>query len=156
MKHEDYWEMLSLGAGGGLDAEDERLLRAHVSVCSRCEAELGALQEVAEQLAKLPTPTPSAGVVERVRRRAHVELAGRADERLSDMLLAFVLVFSWTVTSLSYMAVRFFSGAPLAFWSSLSTTGLRWSAIYFGVAWVGGAAAVVLLGLNYRRTRRTA
>ena len=75
-------------------------------------------------------------------------------ERLNQVLLVFLLLFSWTVTLAGYMVVRLFTGEPLALWRSLSTTGLRWSVIYFGVAWFGGAAAVVLLGLNYRRSSR--
>ena len=39
-------------------------------------------------------------------------------------------------------------------WSAQSSTGLQWSLTYFVVAWVAGAAAVVLLGVHYRRPSR--
>ncbi len=153
-EHEDFWDLLPLAAAGGLDLGEERELRAHADGCRRCADELEALQELAGEVRKLPTPRPSAGLVESVRRQVHLELAGRADERLNQVLLVFLLLFSWTVTLAGYMVVRLLSGEPLALWSSLSTTGLRWSVIYFGFAWFGGAAAVVLLGLNYRRSSR--
>ena len=153
-EHEDFWDLLPLAAAGGLDQREERELRAHADGCRRCGDELAALQELASKVRNLPTPLAPAGLVERVRRQVHLELAGRADERLNQVLLVFLLLFSWTVTLAGYMVVRLFTGEPLALWSSLSTTGLRWSVIYFGVAWFGGAAAVVLLGLNYRRSSR--
>ena len=152
--HDRIWNLLPLAAAGGLSASEEREMRDHADSCSECGQELLALQELTGEVRRLPTPVPSAGLVENVRRRVHLELAGRADERLNQTVLVFLLFFSWTLTWAGYGVVRLLSGDPLTLWSSLSTTGFGWSLAYFAVTWVCGTAAVVLLGLNYRRSNR--
>ena len=152
--HETIWNLLPLAAAGGLSADQEREMRAHAEGCPECGQELLELQELAGDIRRLPTPLPSAGLVESVRRRVHLELAGRADERLNQTVLVFLLFFSWTLTWVGYGVVRLLSGDPVTLWSSLSMTGLGWSLVYFVVTWVCGTAAVVLLGLNYRRLNR--
>lgn len=107
----------------------------------RLDEELDAL---GLELRRLPTPRPPAALVSRVRRLAHLELARRAEERLSRLVLAFLLLFSWTVSLVAFLAVRLLSGES------------SWSVAYFVSAWISGAAVLVLLGVHVRKERRLA
>lgn len=99
------------------------------------------LEVLGLELRRLPTPMPPEALVSRVRRLAHLELAGRADERLDRRVLVSLLLFSWTVSLFPFVAVR-----PT----------LPWSVAYFVSAWISGAAMLVLLGFHVRKGRSLA
>ena len=151
--HDSVFRKLSSAAAGALDAEDERVVRAHLAECDRCADELSELQELTGGLRALPTPEPSPGLMGRVQRQLALELAKRSDERLNLVVVTFLLLFSWTVTVVGFIVFRLLSGQGLSLVGSMSGANLGWSVTYFGVAWVGGAAAVVLLGFYARRRR---
>lgn len=153
LTHEAAFATLSAAVAGTLDAKEERCLRAHVAECSRCADELAALQELTAGLRSLPTPESSAGLLWRVQRQLHHELARRSDERLNTVVVLFLLLFSWTVTIVGVLLFRLLTGEGLTLVGSLSDSSLLWSLAYFGVAWGGGAAAVVLLGVHARKRR---
>jgi hypothetical protein len=102
------------------------------------------LETLSRELRRLPTPVPPGGLVSRVRKLAHLELAGRAEERFSRQVLIFLLCFSWTVSVFSFLAVR------------LLTSTLSWSVGYFVSAWISVAAVLVLLAFHVRRERTLA
>lgn len=106
------------------------------------------------ELRRLPTPRPPEALVFRVRRLAHLELAGRADERLNGLVLVFLLLFSWTVSLFAFLAVRLLSGESLL--GSATGSTLSWPVAYFVSAWISGAAVLVLLGFHVRKERRPA
>ena len=112
------------------------------------------LEALGLELRRLPTPMPPQALVSRVRRLAHLELAKRADERLSGLVLAFLLLFSWTVSLSTFLAVRLISGESLL-WSAPGSS-LSWSVAYFVSAWISGATVLVLLGFHVRKERRPA
>jgi hypothetical protein len=112
------------------------------------------LEVLGLELRRLPTPMPPQALVSRVRRLAHLELAGRADERLNHLVLVFLLVFSWTVSLFAFLAVRLVSGESLL--GSATGPTLSWSVTYFISAWISGAAVLVLLGFHVRKERRLA
>lgn len=103
------------------------------------DEELAAL---ARGLRRLPTPMPPGGLVSRVRRLAHLELAARTEERFNRQVLVFLLFFSWTVSVFSFVAVRLLTPS--------------WSAGYFVSAWISVAAVLVLLALHVRKERTLA
>jgi hypothetical protein len=107
-------------------------------------------------LRRLPTPMPPEGLVSRVRRLGHLELAEQADETLSGLVLGFFLFFSWTVSLLTFFAVRFVREGTAALLGIATGSALSWSAAYYVAAWVSGAAVIVLLGLYRRREGRLA
>lgn len=112
------------------------------------------LEVLSLELRRLPTPMPPEALVSRVRRLAHLELAGRAEERLHRQVLVFLLLFSWTASLFPFLALRHLSGEiPLG--SVLGST-LSWPAAYFVSAWISGAAVLVLLGVYVRKERRLA
>jgi hypothetical protein len=112
------------------------------------------LEVLGLELRRLPTPMPPAVLVSRVRRLAHHELAGRADERLDRVVVVFLLLFSWTVSLFAFLAVRLLSGESLLGTATGST--LSWSVAYFVSAWISGAAVLVLLGFHVRKEGRRA
>jgi hypothetical protein len=108
------------------------------------------------ELSHLPTPTPPVALVERVRRLAHLELASRADESLNRMVLAFLLVFSWTLATVGFAAVSVASAGTVSILGAMEGATLSWSLAYFAAAWVSGATLFVVLGLYHRKQRRFA
>lgn len=115
-------------------------------------------EEMEAELRRLPTPMPPPALVERVRRLAHLELAGRADEKLNRLVLVFLLVFSWTVTLVGFLAVRVVAAGTVQILgiAALQGSSMSWSVVYFAAAWISGAFLFVILGLHYRRERRIA
>jgi hypothetical protein len=109
------------------------------------------LEALSVELRRLPTPMPPEALVSRVRTLAHLELAGRADEKLSGLVLGCLLLFSWTVSLFAFLAVRLLSGERLL-GSAMGST-LSWSASYFVTAWISGAVVLVLLGFHVRKER---
>lgn len=112
------------------------------------------LEVLSLELRRLPTPMPPEGLVSRARRLAHLELAGRADERLSRLVLVLLLLFSWTVSLFPFLAARLLSGESLFGRATGST--LSWSVAYLVSAWISGAVMLVLLGVHVRKERRPA
>jgi hypothetical protein len=108
------------------------------------------LEALGLALQRLATPMPPPGLVERVRRLGHLELAGQADERMSQLVLGFAIFFAWTVNVFTFAAIRLLSGGLLRI-----TTGSAWSwsAAYFVSAWLSGAAVLILVGIHVRRER---
>jgi hypothetical protein len=95
---------------------------------------------------------PAAELVSRVRRLAHLELAGQADERLNGLVLGLLLLFSWTVCLFTVLVARLVRGESLL----AGPTGSTLSLTYFAVAWISGAGLLVLLGIYVRKERRLA
>lgn len=112
------------------------------------------LEALGLALRRLPTPMAPEALVARVRTLAHLELAGRADERLSRLVTAFLLLFSWTITLLAFFTARLLSGeSPLA---SVTASSLSWPAAYFVFAWIPGVALLAVLGFHARKERTLA
>jgi hypothetical protein len=109
------------------------------------------LQALGLALQRLPTPMPPAALVARVRRLGHLELAGRADEKLNRLVLGFVIFFAWTVNVFTLAAVRFLSGQSLL--RIATGPAFSWSAGYFVFAWLSGAAVLILVGIHVRKER---
>lgn len=102
-------------------------------------------------LRRLPTPMPPVVLVERVRRLGHLELAGRADERLNALVLGGVILFVWTLNLFAFAAIRLLTGESLLRMATGSA--LPWSVGYFVAAWVTGVAVLILAGIHVRRER---
>lgn len=111
------------------------------------------LEALSRDLRRLPTPRPPEGLVSRVQSLGHLEIAGRADDRLNSFVLAFLLCFSWTVGLVSLFAVRLLTGEVLG--SAMGST-FQWSVAYLGSAWVSGAAVLALLGFHVHKERTMA
>lgn len=111
------------------------------------------LEVLGRAIRRLPTPMPPEALVSRVRTLARLEIAARADERLSSLVLAFLLCFSWTVGLVGLFAVRLLTGEVLG--SAIAST-YQWSVAYFVSAWVSGVAVLAILGFHVRKERTLA
>ena len=122
---------------------------------SELPEETGALEA---ELRRLPTPMPSPALVSRVRRVAHLELASRADEKLNRLVLAFLLVFSWTLALVGFFAVRLVAEGTVSIpgLATLDRSSMSWPVVYFAATWISGALLFVILGLHSRKQRRLA
>jgi hypothetical protein len=114
------------------------------------------LDALARHLRRLPMPMPPDALVSRVRRLAHLELAGKADEKLDHLVLVFLLVFSWTVSLLGFVAVRLLSGESVDLLGVAAGSTFSWSLAYFVAAWISGGAILALLGFHVRKERSLA
>jgi hypothetical protein len=112
------------------------------------------LELLSHELRRLSTPMAPEALVSRVRRVGRLELADRADERLSRLVLVFLLLFSWTMTLLGVVAVRILGGDNFELLGRATGSALSWSVVgYFVVAWTAGAAVLLLVGVNVRERR---
>jgi hypothetical protein len=114
----------------------------------------GEMEALAQALRRLPTPLPPDALVSRVRRLGQLELAERADERLNGLVLGFILFFVWTVNLFAFAAVRLLSGQGLLRIATGSP--FSWPVAYFVLAWISGAAVLILAGTHLRRERGVA
>ena len=114
------------------------------------------LEALGLELRRLPTPMPPDALVFRVRRLAHRELADQADETLSRWMAGFLVFFSWTVSVVTFAAVRLLRAGSVELLGIATGSPFSWSAAYFAAAWISGAAVLVLLGLHRRREGRWA
>jgi hypothetical protein len=112
------------------------------------------LEALGLALRRLPTPRPPEALVSRVRTLAHLELATQADERLNRLVLALLLVFSWTASLVPVLAVRLLTAENLLA-SAMGRT-LSWSVASVAFVWISGAAALVVLSVYVRKERRLA
>ena len=79
-------------------------------------------------------------------------------ERLNRLVLAFLLVFSWTLALVGFFAVQVVASGTVSALGLASLQGetLNWSLLYFAAAWTSGAFLFVVLGLYARKQRRLA
>jgi anti-sigma factor RsiW len=151
-EHEEIRKLLPLAVAGALDAKEQRQLDEHLRGCEACAAEAERWTELAGALRRLPTPQPSPALVERVRARAQAELAAHAEERWDYQVLAFLVLFSWTLVLASWPIVRLLTKGMLG-WFNLQQTWLGLVG-YTVIVWVTAGVAAGLLGLRQRAARR--
>ncbi len=123
--HEKIRKLLPLVAASAAEVAEEKKVQAHLALCLVCVTELAAWKGLATDLRTLPTPQPSAGLVQRVRSLAATELATEVERRWHKRMPAFLVVFTWAVTCW-----------PVMWWM---TGGLKF--------WLDGYSRVLLIGL---------
>jgi anti-sigma factor RsiW len=155
-EHDEIRDLLSLAAAGALSAEEEGRVARHLRECTACSAELEGWQALAAGLRRLPTPQPPAALLERVRASVEWQFAAEAEQRWNRGVLAFTLLFAWTVTLASWPIFRLVSGDMLG-WLAPGF-GKLWLGLvgYTVVAWLTGGVAAATLAYSRRRERRVA
>lgn len=154
-EHDEIRELLVLAAACALEPAEQLRLEQHLIGCAACAAEWEQWRELAGALRRLPTPQPPPALVERVRARAEAELAREAEGRWNRAVMAFLVLFAWTVTLASWPLVRLLGGSVLAWLGMPATQAWLWLGSYTVLAWVTAGVAAALLGLRYRSARRT-
>lgn len=155
-EHEEIRNLLALAAAGALDAADEQRVMRHARTCSDCAREMESWGSLAAGLRAVPTPQPSAMLIQRTRALAEARLAEEADARWQRNVMIFVVAFGWVIAIASWPLVRLVSGGLLDLLSPQLNQ--SWISFVFVTAlvWLTGGTAAVLLALNQRHERRLA
>ena len=154
--HDEFRSLMSLAAAGALESAEERRLEQHLSACPACSAEWEGWRALAGGLRRIPTPQPSARLVERTRRLAEAALDEAAEHRWNRTVLIFLLVFSWVLTLLSWPLVRLASGGLLAMLDMHFERAWYGFAIFTTLTWLAGGVAAAMLSMRQRHARRFA
>jgi predicted anti-sigma-YlaC factor YlaD len=155
-EHDKIRELLALAAAAALSRDDEERVALHLRSCGDCSKELEEWQSLAGTLRRLPTPQPSAALVQRTRLLAEQKLIEEAEYRWQRGMMAFVVVFAWALTIVSWPIARLATGGLLSLLDpQLNRTWISFVALTAFV-WLAGGSAAVLLALRQRRERRLA
>lgn len=153
-EHDVIRDLLALAAAGALDSAEQQRVEHHLAGCGSCAAELDLWRGLAGSLRRLPTPQAPAELVERTRTRVEAQLAAEAERRWDQAVMAFLVLFAWTVTLASWPIVRLFSSG-VASWLDVGATQIWYGlVVYTLIAWLSGGVAAVMLGLRHRAARR--
>ena len=151
-EHEKIRKQLPLASAGALDAAEQRQLDEHLRGCAACAAEAERWTELAGALRRLPTPQPSPALVERVRAGSEAVFAATDVEQFNYRLMAFLVLFSWTLVLASWPIVRLLTDGMFG-WMNLQQTWLGLAA-YTVLGWMGAGVAAGFLGWRQRAARR--
>ncbi|HXJ16339.1 MAG TPA: zf-HC2 domain-containing protein [Candidatus Polarisedimenticolia bacterium] len=150
-------ELLSLAVAGGLDAESEHRVALHTNECAACAAELENWQLLAGRLRRIPTPRPSAGIVERARARAELAFAEEAERRRNRSVLILATGMAWATILVSWPIVQILTRWLQVLWFPTRVPE-AWH-VFGGItaaSWFAGVVAAVALAWHGRRERRLA
>jgi anti-sigma factor RsiW len=155
-EHDEIRALLALAAAGALEPDEEDRVAGHIRSCDACAAEADSWQSVTGQLRRLPTPQPSAGLVQRARALAEARFAEEAETRWQRGVMIFVVTFAWVLTIVSWPLVRLVTGGLLDLLDPrLNQTWISFAG-FTTLVWLAGGTAAVLLALRQRRERRLA
>lgn len=155
-EHDEIRGLLALAAAGALEPEEEERLARHIESCSACATEAVSWQSIAGHLRRLPTPQPSAALVQRTRVLVEARLAEEAESRWQRGVMIFVVTFAWVLTIVSWPLVRLVTGGLLELLDPrLNQTWISFAG-FTTLVWLAGGTAAVLLALRQRRERRMA
>jgi predicted anti-sigma-YlaC factor YlaD len=154
--HDEIRKLLALAAAGALEEADEERVLSHARTCSECSQELESWQSLAAGLRAVPTPQPSAALIQRTRAVAEARLEEETEARWQRNVMIFVLAFAWVLTIVSWPLVRIATRGL----AELLNPHLNQTWVSFAgsatLVWLTGGIAAVLLALKQRRERRLA
>jgi hypothetical protein len=163
-EHDKIRELLALAAADALTSTEEKQVAEHVRSCVSCSNELEAWRPIASELRRLPTPQPSAWLVQATLARAEAKLAEEAEHDWNRRVMIVVVAFAWLLTIASWPVFHFVSGR---FGSLLELQFSHTGHTQFSQTWISfaaftalgglaGGVAAVLLALRQRGERRLA
>jgi anti-sigma factor RsiW len=155
-EHGKIRDLLALAAAGALSAYEEEDVARHIRSCDACSQELSAWQSLAGDLRRLPTPQPSAALVQRSLALAEAKLADEADYRWQRGVMVFVVAFAWILTIATWPLVRLVTGGLLSLLDPRLNQAWLSFVLLTSFVWLAGGSAAVLLSLRQRRERRLA
>ena len=142
--HDDVKELLLLAAAGVLGEDEECRVRQHVALCATCSHELEVWRAFLPALAKLPAPVPSAHLTQRTLLIVKRSRQAAEARRWNNLMLAFLVAFSWAMSAATWPVVHLATGAGLLPWMAFSTL----------LGWVTVGCAAVIVGLQTSARRR--
>jgi len=153
-EHESIRELLSLAAAGVLSADEQRRVEQHVAACDACRRRLEMWQSYSRELVRIPAPIAPKHLAERTCARILQQRATAAERRWDDIVLAVLVLFGWTVTLVTWILFRLFTGGLLSVVEYGFIRIVIWSGASTVFAWLTAAVAAVMLGSQRRATRR--
>ena len=152
-EHDSISGMLSLASAGVLSPEEERRVQNHLTECPDCRRELAIWKMVAGEVRRPePCRVPS-GLLERTREVLVASEGAREERRWSDAILAFLVLFTWTMGAVTWLAVRLVTDGP----SGVASASLGGSLLWIGgstlLAWLTAGIAAAVLTLRSRLVR---
>jgi anti-sigma factor RsiW len=152
-EHDEKREWLALAAAGGLNTAEERELAAHLAICASCAAEMESWTELASALRRLPTPQAPAPLLERVREQLAAHSYLEAERRQTRRVVAWLVLFAWTVTLASWPLYRLLSN------EAADLLNVQFLHTWYGLfavtvsGWIAAAVAAALVALRHRQER---
>jgi anti-sigma factor RsiW len=154
--HDKIRELLPLAAADGLDAQESEQVMLHARTCAECSAELEQWQLLSRGLRQLPTPQPSADLVQRACARAEARYVEEREHVWNRRVMISLVAFAWALTLATWPLVRLVSGGLLSLLDPRLNQSWLGFAGFTSVVWLTGGAAAILLSLHQRRERRLA
>lgn len=152
--HDEIRNLLALAAAGALDVAEEERVLSHARTCQECSKELESWNSLAAGLRAVPTPQPSAALIQRTRALAEARLEEEAEARWQRNVMVFVVAFAWVLTIVSWPLVRVATrGLAELLNPHLNRTWISFAGSAT-LVWLTGGTAAVLLALRQRRERR--
>lgn len=149
-EHDEIRELLTMIAAGALTENEDLRVSRHARECAVCAAEIAEWQALAAGLRRLPTPQPSARLIELTRASVAQQLAERAERRWDQGVVISVVVFGWVLVAAGWMVLRFLSGNYLVWLSPEFARPWLSVSLYTGLIWLTGGIAAVMLGMKRR------
>jgi anti-sigma factor RsiW len=149
-EHDKIRELLAMASAGALTENEELRVSRHARECAACTAEIAEWQALTAGLRRLPTPQPSARLIEITRASVAQHLSERAERRWDQGVMISVLVFGWVLAAASWMVLRFLSGNYLVWLSPEFARPWLDVSLYSGLLWLTGGLAAVMLGMKRR------
>jgi predicted anti-sigma-YlaC factor YlaD len=155
-EHDKIREFLALAAAGALTRSEEDRVAAHLGSCAACSREMESLRSVTDDLRRLPTPQPSARLLQITLARAEAKLAEHDEHEWNRRVMIFVVAFAWLLTIVSWPLVRLASsGLQSLLVPQFNRAWINFAG-FTALVWLAGGSAAVLLALRHRRERRMA
>lgn len=154
--HNKIREWLALAAADALDAKESEQVMQHARDCAECSAELEQWQLLSRGLRQLPTPQPSANLVQRTCARAEARFVEEREHVWNRRVMISLVVFAWALTLATWPLVRLVSGGLLSLFDPRLNQSWLGFAGFTSLVWLTGGAAAILLSLHQRRERRLA
>jgi len=113
-------------------------------------------QLLSRGLRQLPTPQPSADLVQRTCARAEARVIDEREHAWNRRVMISLVLFAWALTLTSWPIVRLVSGGLLSLFDSRLNQSWLGFAGFTSLVWLTGGIAAVLLARHQRRERSLA
>ena len=153
-EHDKIRELLALAAAGAVTSTEEKQVAEHVRSCVACLNELDAWRPIASELRRLPTPQPSAWLVQATLARAEAKLIEQAEHDWNRRVMIVVVAFAWLLTIASWLVFDVVSGRfERLLGPQFSHTWMSFAA-FTALEWLAAGVAAVMLAIRQRGERR--
>jgi anti-sigma factor RsiW len=155
-EHNRIREMLALAAADALEQNELEPVMQHVRTCPECLAETEQWQYLSRSLRQLPTPQPSADLVQRTCARAEARVIDEREHAWNRRVMISLVLFAWALTLTSWPIVRLVSGGLLSMLDPRLNQSWLGFVGFTSLVWLTGGIAAVLLARQQRQERSLA